>query len=69
MGSFSDACLGMLIVLETLFNSDHVMCVLHLILFRLQCKSYLTKKRGMSSNEACKLLGITSAFDCKSLIV
>lgn len=27
------------------------------------CKSYLTKKRGMSSKEACKLLGITSAFD------
>mmetsp|Transcript_4471 Transcript_4471/g.8585 ORF Transcript_4471/g.8585 Transcript_4471/m.8585 type:complete len:208 (-) Transcript_4471:263-886(-) len=27
------------------------------------CKSYLTKKRGMSSSEASKLLGITSAFD------
>lgn len=27
------------------------------------CKSYLTKKRGMSSKEACKLLGITSEFD------
>lgn len=27
------------------------------------CKSYLTKKRGMSSKEACKLLQITSAFD------
>lgn len=27
------------------------------------CKSYLTKKRGMCSKEACKLLGITSAFD------
>lgn len=28
------------------------------------CKSYLTKKRGMDKKEACKLLGITSAFDC-----
>lgn len=27
------------------------------------CKSYLTKKRGMSSKEACKLLGISSEFD------
>lgn len=28
------------------------------------CKSYLTKKRGMDKKEACKILGITSAFDC-----
>jgi len=27
------------------------------------CKSYLTKKRGMSSKEACTLLGINSEFD------
>jgi len=27
------------------------------------CKSYLTKKRGMNSKEACKLLGIDSEFD------
>lgn len=27
------------------------------------CKSYLTKKRGMSSKEACRLLNITSEFD------
>lgn len=27
------------------------------------CKSYLTKKRGMNSKEACKLLSITSEFD------
>lgn len=27
------------------------------------CKSYLTKKRGMCTKEACKLLAITSAFD------
>lgn len=27
------------------------------------CKSYLTKKRGMSTKEACKLLGISSEFD------
>lgn len=30
------------------------------------CKSYLTKKRGMDSKQACKVLDITSAFDCKS---
>jgi hypothetical protein len=29
------------------------------------CKSYLTKKRGMDKKDACKTLGITSAFDCK----
>jgi Leucine zipper with capping helix domain/Mnd1 HTH domain len=28
------------------------------------CKSYLVKKRGMDRKEACKLLGITAAFDC-----
>eukprot|EP00591_Stephanopyxis_turris_P014503 CAMPEP_0195539778 /NCGR_PEP_ID=MMETSP0794_2-20130614/50232_1 /TAXON_ID=515487 /ORGANISM="Stephanopyxis turris, Strain CCMP 815" /LENGTH=213 /DNA_ID=CAMNT_0040673827 /DNA_START=123 /DNA_END=764 /DNA_ORIENTATION=+ len=28
-----------------------------------ECKSFLTKKRGMSSKEACKILGITSDFD------
>ena len=33
--------------------------------FPIQCKSYLTKKRGISSKEACKLLGISSEFDCK----
>lgn len=27
------------------------------------CKSYLTKKRGMSNKEALKILGISSAFD------
>jgi len=27
------------------------------------CKSYLTKKRGMSTKEACKILGINSEFD------
>ena len=27
------------------------------------CKSYLTKKRGMSSKEACRILGITTDFD------
>jgi len=27
------------------------------------CKSYLTKKRGMSSKEALRIIGITSAFD------
>jgi len=27
------------------------------------CKSYLVKKRGMNSKEACKLLGIDSDFD------
>eukprot|EP00592_Proboscia_alata_P001812 CAMPEP_0194379766 /NCGR_PEP_ID=MMETSP0174-20130528/40279_1 /TAXON_ID=216777 /ORGANISM="Proboscia alata, Strain PI-D3" /LENGTH=207 /DNA_ID=CAMNT_0039162659 /DNA_START=54 /DNA_END=677 /DNA_ORIENTATION=+ len=27
------------------------------------CKSYLTKKRGMSSKEACRMLQITSEFD------
>lgn len=30
-----------------------------------ECKTYLTKKRGMSSKEACRLLGISDAFDCK----
>lgn len=29
------------------------------------CKSYLTKKRGMDKKDACRILGITSAFDCK----
>jgi chromosome segregation ATPase len=29
------------------------------------CKSYLVKKRGMDKKEAMKILGITSAFDCK----
>lgn len=28
-----------------------------------KCKTYLTKKRGLSSKEACKMLGITSEFD------
>lgn len=27
------------------------------------CKSFLTKKKGMCSKEACKLIGITSEFD------
>lgn len=27
------------------------------------CKSFLTKKKGMSSKEACKLIGISSEFD------
>jgi hypothetical protein len=31
------------------------------------CKSYLTKKRGMASKEACKLLGISSEFDYPEL--
>ena len=30
------------------------------------CKSYLVKKRGMDKKEACKIIGITSAFDCTS---
>jgi Leucine zipper with capping helix domain/Mnd1 HTH domain len=30
------------------------------------CKSYLTKKRGMDRKEAEKILGITSDFDCAS---
>lgn len=29
------------------------------------CKSYLTKKRGLDNKEALRILGITSAFDCK----
>jgi len=29
-------------------------------------KAYLVKKRGMDKKEACKVLGITSAFDCES---
>lgn len=29
------------------------------------CKTYLTKKRGMDPKEVCKFLGITSSFDCK----
>jgi hypothetical protein len=33
------------------------------------CKSYLTKKRGMDKKGACKTLGITSAFDCKCIVV
>jgi hypothetical protein len=33
------------------------------------CKSYLTKKRGMDKQETCKTLGITSAFDCKCIVV
>jgi hypothetical protein len=33
------------------------------------CKSYLTKKRGMDKQGACKTLGITSAFDCKCIVV
>lgn len=28
-----------------------------------KCKSYLTKKRGLASKEACRMLGITSEFD------
>lgn len=36
-----------------------------LIFFKLKCKSYLIKKRGMTTKEACKLLGISSEFDCK----
>uniref|UniRef100_A0A7S4NEQ0 Leucine zipper with capping helix domain-containing protein n=2 Tax=Odontella aurita TaxID=265563 RepID=A0A7S4NEQ0_9STRA len=27
------------------------------------CKSYLTKKRGFSSKEACRILGISAEFD------
>lgn len=30
------------------------------------CKSYLQKKRGMDSKQACKVLDISSSFDCKS---
>ena len=30
-----------------------------------ECKTYLTKKRGMSSKEACRILRISDAFDCK----
>jgi hypothetical protein len=33
------------------------------------CKSYLTKKRGMDKKGACQTLGITSAFDCKCTVV
>jgi hypothetical protein len=33
------------------------------------CKSYLTKKRGMDNKGACQTLGITSAFDCKCIVV
>lgn len=33
-----------------------------------ECKSYLVKKRGMDKKEAMRILGITSAFDCKYLI-
>jgi hypothetical protein len=29
------------------------------------CKSYLTKKKGMGNKEAYRILGVTSAFDCK----
>ena len=29
------------------------------------CKSYLVKKRGMDKKQVDRLLGITSAFDCK----
>jgi Leucine zipper with capping helix domain/Mnd1 HTH domain len=29
------------------------------------CKSYLVKKRGMDKKDACKIIGITSAFDCE----
>jgi hypothetical protein len=32
-------------------------------------KSYLTKKRGMDKKGACKTLGITSASDCKCIVV
>jgi hypothetical protein len=32
------------------------------------CKTYLTKKRGMDKKEACKILGITSEFDCKCVL-
>lgn len=28
-------------------------------------KTYLTKKRGLDNKEAYRILGITSAFDCK----
>ena len=28
-------------------------------------KAYLVKKRGMDRKEACRIIGITSAFDCK----
>ena len=31
-------------------------------------KAYLVKKRGMDKKEACKVLGITSAFDCESSV-
>lgn len=34
-----------------------------------ECKSYLVKKRGMDSKEAMKILGITSAFDCKLIFL
>lgn len=30
-------------------------------------KTYLVKKRGMDKKEACKIIGITSAFDCELL--
>jgi len=33
------------------------------------CKSYLVKKRGMSSAEAYKILGINQDFDCKMFIL
>lgn len=29
------------------------------------CKAYLTKKRGLDKKEACRILGINSAFDCE----
>lgn len=31
------------------------------------CKDYLTKKRGMDSKQACKILEINAEFDCTSL--
>ena len=34
-----------------------------------ECKTYLTKKRGMEKKEACRYLGITANFDCKWLCV
>jgi hypothetical protein len=33
------------------------------------CKTFLTKKRGLDNKEACRILGITSDFDCEYIIV
>jgi len=46
------------------FLQDFYRLVTNLLLLE-QCKSYLTKKKGMDSKEATKLLGITADFDCK----